>query len=329
MKYISLNEENIHKLSFYLAMEEYVAKNLDVEEAFFLWRVNPSVIFGRNQLIEKEVNLSYCNEHNIATFRRKSGGGCVYADRGNIMISYITREYNVADAYNAYLSKVVDLLNTMGVKAEASGRNDILVNGMKVSGNAFYRCAGKSIVHGTLLYDTDMENMINAITPTTQKLKSKGVESVRSRITTLKNHISITIEELLVALKNGLSEEVVELCEEDELQIREIEKTYLTDDFIYGNNPRCNIEREMRIEGVGEFRVMLETNKGVINHINLVGDYFIKEEFDEQLLNRLKNVAYNENAIREALADVNVSDYILNLDNENFVKLLILNKNGN
>ena len=325
MKYISLIDDKIHNLSFYLAMEEYVAKYFNIEEAFFLWRVNPSVIFGRNQLIEKEVNLSYCNEHNIATFRRKSGGGCVYADRGNIMISYITREYNVTDAYNAYLSKVVDLLNSMGVKAEASGRNDILVNGMKVSGNAFYRCYGKSVVHGTLLYDTDMDNMINAITPATEKLKSKGVESVRSRITTLKNHVSITIEELIAKLKNGLSEEVVELCVDDVQQIRQIEKIYLTDDFIYGNNPRCNIEREMRIEGVGEFRVMIETKRGVINHINLIGDYFIKEEFDEQLLNRLKNVSYSENSIRKAIADVNVSDYILNLDNENFIKLLILN----
>ena len=240
------------------------------------------------------------------------------------MISYITKEYNVTNAYNAYLSKVVDLLKSLGVNAEASGRNDILIDGMKISGNAFYRSNGMSIVHGTLLYDTDMENMINAITPASAKLKSKGVDSVRSRITTLKDYIDISINELIERLKNGLSNEIIELNNEDEQLIYEIEKTYLNYDFIFGNNPRCNIDKEMRIEGVGEFRVKIETNKGLIQYINLFGDYFIKEEFDEPLLERLKNVRYDETSIGNALSDVNVGEYILNLNNDNFIKLLIL-----
>ncbi len=325
MKYISLNENSEHPLPFYLAMEEYVAKCIDVDEAFFLWRVNPTVIFGRNQLIEKEVNLAYCKEHGIATYRRKSGGGCVYADMGNIMISYITRQYNVTEAYNAYLSKVVALLKSLGVNAEASGRNDILVDGKKVSGNAFYRCHGMSIVHGTLLYDTDMLNMVNAITPATAKLQSKGVASVRSRITTLREHLSISVDELISQLKCGLSDEVVTLNADDEAQIHLIENSYLTDEFILGNNPRCNIDKEMRVEGVGEFRVMIETSRGRIQHINLMGDYFIKEEFDQALLSPLRGVPYRVDDIRQALAQVDVSHYILNLDNENFIKLLILN----
>ena len=230
----------------------------------------------------------------------------------------------VTNAYNAYLSKVVDLLKSLGVNAEASGRNDILIDGMKISGNAFYRSNGMSIVHGTLLYDTDMENMINAITPASAKLKSKGVDSVRSRITTLKDYIDISINELIERLKNGLSNEIIELNNEDEQFIYEIEKTYLNYDFIFGNNPLCNIDKEMRIEGVGEFRVKIETNKGLIQYINLFGDYFIKEEFDEPLLKRLKNVRYDETSIRNALSDVNVGDYILNLNNDNFIKLLIL-----
>lgn len=325
MKYISLSDDTVRHLSFYLAMEEYVALCYDIDEAFFLWRVEPTVIFGRNQLIDKEVNLSYCKNNNIATYRRKSGGGCVYADKGNIMISYITREYNVAEAYNIYLSKVVSLLKSLGVNAESSGRNDILVDGLKVSGNAFYRCNRKSVVHGTLLYDTDMKNMMNAITPATNKLRSKGVESVRSRITTLKKHLSVSIGELMKQIQSSLSDDTLFLNAYDVAQIKQIEKSYLSEEFIYGLNPRCSINKETRIEGVGEFHVQIETNKGVIKDINLIGDYFIKDELDTQLLTRLKNIPYNEDSIRIAIKNVTVGDYILNLDNENFIKLLIHN----
>ena len=182
------------RLTHYLATEEYVARHLDGDEYFFMWQVPPTVIFGRNQLIENEVNLDYCRRHGISTYRRKSGGGCVYADMNNIMFSYITKDENVSLTFSKYITMVADMLRKLGVDATASGRNDIMIGGRKVSGNAFYHIPGRSIVHGTMLYDTDMQNMVGAITPSDEKLVSKGIQSVRQHITLLKDYISMDIE---------------------------------------------------------------------------------------------------------------------------------------
>ena len=157
MVYLNIPEDKNRLLSFYLATEEYVANKFDDKEYFFMWQVYPTVIFGRNQLIENEVNLEYCRTHNIRTFRRKSGGGCVYADMSNVMLSYITDENNVNFTFNKYINMIVLMLRKLGVNATASGRNDIMIDGRKVSGNAFYHTPRRNIVHGTMLYDTDMQ----------------------------------------------------------------------------------------------------------------------------------------------------------------------------
>ena len=165
MVYIELPDNQLRRLSFYLAMEEYVARNVKAADCFFMWQVEPSVIFGRNQLIENEVNLDFCRKHHIQTYRRKSGGGCVYADMNNVMFSYITSEEQVGFTFNRYINMIVLMLQKLGVDASPSGRNDVMIGNRKVSGNAFYKIPGHSIVHGTMLYDTDMLNMAGAITP--------------------------------------------------------------------------------------------------------------------------------------------------------------------
>jgi lipoic acid synthetase/lipoate-protein ligase A len=196
MKYISLPDEQQRHLSFYLAMEEYVAREMDCDDAFFIWQVDPTVIFGRNQVMENEVNIDYCRRHHIEIVRRKSGGGCVYADRSNVMFSYITKEDNVNFTYNRYINMLLLVLHELGIEARSSGRNDLLIDGRKVSGNAFYHLPGKSIVHGTLLYDTNMEHMVGSITPSDAKLVSKGVKSVRQHIALLKDYTTMTLNEI-------------------------------------------------------------------------------------------------------------------------------------
>ena len=195
MVYIQLAKNNPHKLSFYLAMEEYVARRLNLsDDCFFLWQVEPTVIFGRHQVIENEVNLEYCKANGIQTYRRKSGGGCVYADRNNVMLSYITRNDNVEKTFSKYLALVAEALQSiLGISAVATSNNDLLIEGAKVSGNAIYHTDGKIIAHGTLLYDTVMKNMISAITPSREKLQKHGVESVRQRITLLKEHTDMPL----------------------------------------------------------------------------------------------------------------------------------------
>ena len=204
MKFILLPSNEQRRLSFYLAMEEFVARQLDEPDAFFLWQVAPSVIYGRNQVVENEVNLDYCREHGIETFRRKSGGGCVYADRDNLMLSFVTSEANVGFAFNRFVNMVLLVLRKMGAEATGTSHNDILIDGKKVCGTACRTTAKGCIVHSTLLYDTNMENMLHAITPSQEKLQKKGIQSVRQRITLLKDHTSLTLEEVKTLIRETL-----------------------------------------------------------------------------------------------------------------------------
>ena len=326
MRYVALPEEKVRRLSFYLAMEEYVARTIDEDDLFFMWQVEPSVIFGRNQLIENEVNLDFCKKNGIKTYRRKSGGGCVYADMNNVMFSYVTKDEAVGFTFNRYINMVVLVLQKLGVDARASGRNDVMIGDRKVSGNAFYHIPGRSIVHGTMLYDTDMVNMVGAITPTDEKLLSKGVASVRQRIALLKDFISLDIEEFKSFVRNNLCQGELTLNEEDVRGIEEIEKEYLTEEFVYGNNPKYTLVRKKRIETVGDIELRIEVKNRVIKGMAMLGDYFIVGDIDGDIINRLKGVELVRDALREALPE-RFDNTILNLKKDDFIDI-ILNQNS-
>ncbi|MBQ9217878.1 MAG: lipoyltransferase [Muribaculaceae bacterium] len=322
MKYLSLPHHETRILPFYLAMEEYAARIMGQDDIFFMWQVRPTVIFGRNQLIANEVNLDYCREHGIEYYRRKSGGGCVFADMSNIMFSYITRSDNVELTYSRYTHAVVAMLRQLGLDASDNGRNDILIADQKVSGNAFYHLPGRSIVHGTMLYDTDMTHITHAITPSKSKLESKGVKSVASRITTIRQHSDIGLEDFKAHVRRTLCDGEIELDERDIVEIEQIMQTYLTPEFILGNNPRCNLVKQGRIECVGELAASLELNRNRITAINLAGDYFLLGDLDRGLLDRLHGVAYTRDALADALADVDVRQIIMNLSTNQFINFL-------
>ena len=322
MIYLALPEEKEYRLPFYLAMEEYVAREFPAQDYFFMWQVQPTVIFGRNQLIDSEVDRGYCKENGIQTYRRKSGGGCVYADKSNIMLSYITPSSNVNFTFNRYMLMVEHALQRLGVDARTTGRNDILIDGKKVSGNAFYHLPGRSIVHGTMLYDTNLEHMVRATTPSYAKLKSKGVSSVRQHVTTLNQYISLSIEELKAFFRSELCDSVHLLTTDDIVAIEEIETEYYTPEFILGNNPAYSISRNERIEGVGEFHVSIDAKDGRIRKVNLAGDFFIVGDIDSMLLSRLKGVPLEREALQSALEGVDCGAVIMNLKKEQLINLL-------
>ena len=235
MTHLALPTAEVRRLSFYLAMEEYAARALNEgDDLFFMWQVEPTVIFGRNQIIENEVNLDYCREHGIQFYRRKSGGGCVYADWSNVMLSYITRSDEVTTTFYRYMEMVVKMLRELGLKATSTQNNDVLIGDRKVSGNAFYHIPGHSIVHGTMLFDTDMEHMLHAITPPQAKLSKHGVESVRQRITLLREHTDLTIDAFKRFAVSHLCDSERVLSEEEIAAINHIEQEYLDPNFIYG-----------------------------------------------------------------------------------------------
>ena len=233
MKYIALPTNENRQLSFYLAMEEYVARHMQEPDCFFMWQVAPTVIFGRNQVVENEVNLEYCREHDIRVVRRKSGGGCVYADMDNLMLSMVTDGDNVGFTFNRFVTMIQLALHKIGVTATSTAHNDIMIGDRKVCGTAFYQLPGRSIVHSTMLYDTNMQHMLNAITPSAEKLEKKGIQSVRQRITLLKDHIPLSLDEIKQKIRDTLCDGELVLTEEQVAGIEEIEQTYLKQDFIH------------------------------------------------------------------------------------------------
>lgn len=323
MVYIQLPNEEERQLSFYLAMEEYVARETDVRDAFFIWQVEPSVIFGRNQLIENEVNIGYCKRNGVRMFRRKSGGGCVYADKSNMMLSFITSSDYVCLTYNRYIMMVVEALRKIGIDARANGRNDIMIDGRKVSGNAFYHIPGRSIVHGTMLYDTDMRNMTACITPDDEKLLSKGVKSVRQHIALLKDYTTMSLDEIRKSIIESICDSTLTLREEDIEKISNIEKEYLSEEFIYGNNPRYTLTRKHRIEGVGTIEARMEVKNNIIRDIDLKGDFFLTGDIDI-IRKALKGKRLVKEQVVAALPD-NIGDIIMNLGKEEMAEVLTEN----
>ena len=244
MSTIFLHTPQNKRLVWYLAAEEYVAKHIDSllsssadDGILFVWIVAPTVIIGRHQVLHNEVNTEYCQAQNIAIYRRKSGGGCVYADSGNLMVSYIARSTHSEQVFQDYLDRMSDFLRNLGYDAVKSSHNDIMIGQYKVSGNACFALPTATIVHGTLLYNVDYSVLQQAITPSKEKLAKHGVESVRQRVINI-NDIPLTTNKIesTQALANAVQEywckALLYLSEDDLRQIDAIEQEYLNPDFI-------------------------------------------------------------------------------------------------
>lgn len=334
------DEGKERRLVFYLAMEEYVAGNIDVllkgkpsKEAFFLWQASPTVIFGRNQVMEAEVNVRYCREHGISLYRRKSGGGCVYSDRGNIMHSFVTGSTDVGKVFDWYLDKFSAALRGCGIDARRSGRNDILVGGKKVSGNAFFRMPNSSVLHGTLLYDTDLDVMEHAISPSSAKISSKGVSSVRQHVANLKPLMEYFPEaDGIDGLKKYLSEsfcmfghgmDTIMLSHEQVSDIEMIEAEYLNPDFIYGRNHKFSKCRKMRINDVGDISVEVDMDGQSIVGCRMTGDFlFLKNGLNDRLSASLAGVLCDAGHVSGALRDIDIGEYVTGLDKDVIVSLI-------
>ena len=324
MKYILLPKpDTIHQLPFYFAVEEYVARHYTDDDYFMGWRVNPTVMLGRNQLIDNEANTDYCKEHKINIFRRKSGGGCIYADKGCIQFSYISRSVNANEAFAAYMQRMADLLKGLKIDAQLSGRNDILINGTKVSGCAFYQLSNRSVLHNSLLFDTQLDHLSNALTPAKEKLQSKGVASVRQRVTNVATYTQLDILAFMDYVRQEMcGTEVLELTEEDMKEVAEIEKELSSDDFVYGKNPKYSLVRKHRFEGIGTLEAHIELKNNIIGSINMVGDYFLLGDIDHDFLSLLKGCEFTREAVEERLENIDLSTIIRGLKLRQFLRLL-------
>lgn len=310
------------RLPFYLAMEEWVAINLPENDYVFFWTVDPTVICGRNQDIPLEVNLEYCRSHNINVCRRKSGGGCVYSDRDNLMISFITPDSAIDAAFKDCTGRIVEALRALGLNAEATGRNDIVVGDRKISGNAFYRLANRSIVHGTMLFSAKIDNLLGAITPSRAKLESKKVKSVESRVAFVKDLLpELTFDAFKSQLERSIGESTLMLPKYAISEIEELEKPYLTESWLkFAKKPR---EKHLAyIPGVGNLGIAATVRDKHIENIEISGDFFSDVDI-AKLSKSLEGVEADSDALAEALANLGDEHCIAGLHNKKLAALIV------
>ena len=314
-----------------LAIEEYALRTMDIEkDSFLLFYINqPSIIIGKNQNTIEEINTDFVEQNGIIPVRRLSGGGAVYHDLGNLNYSFLTKDDGESFRnFKKFTQPVIDALAKMGVEAELSGRNDILAGGKKISGNAQYSTRGRMFSHGTLMFNTEIDAVVSALKVSKEKIESKGIKSIRSRVTNIVDLMDnpMTIEEfrleLLASIFGGAENiQYWELTEEDWENIYKLsEERYQQWDWNYGKSPKFNMKHSHRFP-TGGVDVRLEVNKGMIEEVKIYGDFFGVGDMDE-VERLLTGLPYSKQAIEEALEPIDVPKYFGGISKEDLVQLI-------
>ncbi len=313
-----------------LAIEEYALKHLNVEEeSYLLFYINePSIIIGKNQNTIEEINTDYVEKNGIHVVRRLSGGGAVYHDLGNLNFSFITKDDGDSfHNFRKFTEPVVKALHKLGIQAELSGRNDLIAEGRKISGNAQFSTKGRMFSHGTLLFDSEIESVVSALKVRKDKIESKGIKSIRSRVANISEFLAekMTTEEfrsiLLEYIFDGQDVQEYKLTEQDWENIHQLSKErYQNWDWNYGKSPRFNLQHSHRFP-IGQIDVRLEVNKGILENCKIFGDFFGVGDVTE-IENRLTSIRYEKAEIEKALEDINIQHYFGNITKEEFINLV-------
>ena len=313
-----------------LALEEYALRNFSADNDYLLFYINePSIIIGRNQNTLEEVNQNYVEENNIHIVRRVSGGGAVYHDFGNLNFSFITNhDIKSLNNFKKFTAPVIKVLRNLGLDAELKGRNDIEVNDRKISGTAQFSTGKRMVSHGTLLLDTDLGEVVNALNVKMSKIQSKGHKSVRSRVANISEFLKtpLAIEEFRKLLLEGLFEEnepfeTYHLTSEEWKAVHQLmEEKYDTWDWNYGRSPKFNIQRNKRFP-IGEVDLRIFVEKGHIKDFKIFGDFFGKEPV-EQIEHLMIGTRYDLEAIKIALKDIEIKEYFGDLSKDDFIALI-------
>jgi len=315
--------------TFNLALEEYVFEKMSRDREYFLtWRNDNAIIIGRHQNTAAEINEAYVQEKKIKVVRRLSGGGAVYHDLGNLNFTFIVdAQPGQKVDLRKFCQPIADTLCNLGAKAEVDGRNDILIDGMKVSGNAQYVRQGRVMHHGTILFDSDMSVLGQALIPDPAKAQAKGVKSVRSRVTNVRPHLNqdMSLEEFRDALASALMSGGFERYELTAQDIAEIEKLrtsrYATREWNYGFCESGALIRKKRIEGCGTVEAHILLKNDLIADVQFRGDYFSTLP-PEELAKKLLGLPLKEGALATALENCPVGDYITGMENAELIRLL-------
>ncbi|MGF7058196.1 lipoate--protein ligase [Brassicibacter mesophilus] len=313
---------------FNLALEEYALKYLDLnEDIIIMWQNEPTVVIGRNQNTIEEINSKFIKENDINVVRRLSGGGAVFHDLGNLNFTFITSSHeNSVNNFKKFTKPVIDALHKLGVNAEFSGRNDITVDGKKVSGNAQYYYKDKMLHHGTILFDANLDILKDVLNVKLDKIESKGIKSVRSRVSNiypyLEEKMSVTefkdtILKFMLGTNDIESNQYI-LNDEDLSKINKImEERYLTWEWVYGESPNFNLQKTRRFAG-GNLDLRLDVQNGIIKQCKIYGDFFGQNELSE-LEELLVDSKFEEQAIRNILHSINFDEYFYGITIDDFI----------
>lgn len=330
MKFI--DNKGITDPTINLALEEYVLENFGDTDTFLLFYINaPSIIIGRNQNTIEEINTNYVEEKGIKIVRRLSGGGAVYHDFGNLNFSFITKDDGESFHNFAKFTKpVVEALNKIGVPAELKGRNDLLIGDRKFSGNAQFSTKGRMFSHGTLMFDSEIDEVVASLNVKLEKIQSKGIKSIRSRVANITEFMDekITME----AFKALILREIFnvddvkdvpryELTEKDWENVHQLSKErYQNWDWNYGKSPKFNIQSSHKFPS-GLVDVRLDVKKGTIENCKIYGDFFGVGDVSV-IEDALKGVKHDPKAIESALAEIDVPHYLGKITSAEFIDLI-------
>lgn len=325
MRYIRNTHTNPY---FNMAFDEYCLEKLPLEEpVFYLWQNRPSVIIGANQDVHTEVNLNYLEENDIALVRRVTGGGAVYHDLGNLNYTIVGRSEDLQQDYPEYAKFMLYALQQLGIPATLSGRNDILVEGRKVSGFAKRVCKERLMIHGTLMFDVDLERLTQALCPPATKLQSKGIASVKSRVVNLREYlpdipdVATFSQALEKILSNNHTDQVYELSEHDIQNIQQLAKEKFEQwDWIYGHAPRATLTHSERL-ACGTVQIHLNITENRITSCQFGGD-FIGSLPATDIEKALIGLPYQPDCILACLSKMEVSRYFDRTTAEDLMKII-------
>jgi lipoate-protein ligase A len=325
-----------------LAAEGYLIDNFD-EDIVMLWRNDNTVVVGKNQNTIEEIDSRYVAEHGISVVRRLTGGGAVFHDMGNVNYTIIQSYQEGLFSNYAYFTETVrDFLQELGVNAMLSGRNDLMIDGKKFSGNAQCVRKGRMMHHGTLMFSSDVKDISGALTPNQKKTESKGVKSVQSHVTNISSHMpeckgrsmdrektdsAMDVEEFMDRLYHYFLRrfpEAVpyELTQEDKASIQQLtDEKYSTWEWNYGASPAFAVNASHKYD-FGLVDVRLNVIRGCIKEIRIFGDFFGVRSISE-LEDLLAGTEYRADAIRQALADIALGDYISGMTAEELIELMM------
>ncbi|MFA5010462.1 MAG: lipoate--protein ligase [Ignavibacteria bacterium] len=324
-----LNDNNDPTVN--LALEEYCVRNLDVEnEIYMLFYINePSIIIGKHQNTIEEINKKYVDDKGIKIVRRISGGGAVYHDFGNLNFSFITK-YSPEFFHNfeKFTKPVVETLREMGVDAELGGRNDIVAGGKKISGNAQFTNLKSMFSHGTLLFNSNLDDVVQALNVKADKIESKGIKSIRSRVANISEFLdeSMTINEFKERITNSIFKEYESLplyilTEKEWEHVHKLsEQRYKTWEWNFGRSPEFNIQKVNRFD-FGQIDVRIFVKDGEIQNIKFYGD-FLGYGDSEDIENKLAGILFKDEDVESALKNMDLKYYFGNIELKDFVKFI-------